>query len=88
MQAVAAGGLHTMIITQPRSSAERRVVYAMGRGTDGQLGAGVEAMEAAKSENPEVWRKRALEAEKKLECKSVREGNTGAAAAWVAQRFA
>ena len=45
VQAIAAGGLHTMLITQPRSSAERRVVYAMGRSTDGQLGAGKEVLE-------------------------------------------
>ena len=39
VQAVGAGGMHSVLITLPRSNLERAEVYAMGRNDEGQLGA-------------------------------------------------
>lgn len=40
IQSVACGGMHTMLLTMPRSSKEEAVVFTVGRGAEGQLGTG------------------------------------------------
>ena len=40
IQAVACGGMHTVLMSMPRSSRDDPVVFTIGRGTEGQLGTG------------------------------------------------
>ena len=40
IQGVAAGGMHTLLLTMPHSASEDAALFSMGRGSDGQLGAG------------------------------------------------
>ena len=47
LQAVAAGGMHTLYLTMPHSSRDEPVIFSVGRGSEGQLGRGPSALHAA-----------------------------------------
>ena len=47
IQAVAAGGMHTLLLTAPRSKRDDPVVFACGRGQEGQLGTGPDGLAAS-----------------------------------------
>ena len=44
VQAVSGGGMHTLMMTLPQSSRDEPVVFAVGRGCEGQLGAGPQSL--------------------------------------------
>ena len=44
IQAVACGGMHTLLMTMPRSSRDDPVVFSFGRGAEGQLGTASEGL--------------------------------------------
>ena len=44
VQGVAAGGMHTVLMTLPRSPKDELVLFSMGRGTEGQLGQGLDGV--------------------------------------------
>ena len=41
---VACGGMHTALLTQPRTKGDLPLVFSMGRGNEGQLGLGLEGV--------------------------------------------
>ncbi len=47
IQAVACGGLHTVLMTMPRASRDEPVLFAVGRGREGQLGLGTDSLRDA-----------------------------------------
>ena len=47
VQAIACGGLHTLMMTMPRASRDEPVLFAVGRGRDGQLGLGPDGLHDA-----------------------------------------
>ena len=47
IQAISCGGMHTLMMTMPRAARDDPVVFAVGRGRDGQLGVGPEALKEA-----------------------------------------
>jgi alpha-tubulin suppressor-like RCC1 family protein len=52
IQAVAAGGMHTVLMSMPRSAKDDPVIFSCGRGNEGQLGSGPSGVATRPTDDP------------------------------------